>query len=109
MAEQGKKAAAFFGSIKTELLALTGVTVTAGGLMSLVKNTTSGLMDLSVQAKALGMTAKELDGVGKAAEAAGSSVEKLTLLCRGFNQQRSRLKVGYIIHLLQRLRSDSTH
>ncbi|MSE29679.1 lytic transglycosylase domain-containing protein, partial [Escherichia coli] len=42
MAEQGKKAASFFGSIKTELLALAGVTVTAGGLMSFVKNTTSG-------------------------------------------------------------------
>jgi hypothetical protein len=44
MAEQGK-AASFFSSIKTELLALTGVTVTAGGLMSFVKSTTSGLMD----------------------------------------------------------------
>ncbi|MDH8517406.1 lytic transglycosylase domain-containing protein, partial [Klebsiella pneumoniae] len=46
MAEQGKKAASFFSSIKTELLALTGVTVTAGGLISFVKSTTSGLMDL---------------------------------------------------------------
>ncbi|MCL0268412.1 lytic transglycosylase domain-containing protein, partial [Klebsiella pneumoniae] len=63
MAEQGKKAASFFSSIKTELLALTGVTVTAGGLMSFVKSTTSGLMELSIQAKSLGMTAKELDGV----------------------------------------------
>jgi hypothetical protein len=65
MAEQGKKAASFFSSIKTELLALTGVTVTAGGLMSLVKNTTSSLMDLSIQSKALGMTARELDGFGR--------------------------------------------
>lgn len=84
MAEQGKKAAAFFGSIKTELLALTGVTVTAGGLMSLVKNTTSSLMDLSVQAKSLGMTARELDGFGKAAESAGSSFERITAALQGF-------------------------
>ncbi|HEE3515027.1 lytic transglycosylase domain-containing protein [Klebsiella pneumoniae] len=84
MAEQGKKAAAFFGSIKTELLALTGVTVTAGGLMSLVKNTTSGLMDLSIQSKALGMTARELDGFGKAAESAGSSFERITAALQGF-------------------------
>lgn len=84
MAEQGKKAAAFFGSIKTELLALTGVTVTAGGLMSLVKNTTSSLMDLSIQSKALGMTARELDGFGKAAESAGSSFERITAALQGF-------------------------
>ncbi|HBR0482338.1 TPA: lytic transglycosylase domain-containing protein [Klebsiella pneumoniae] len=94
MAEQGKKAAAFFGSIKTELLALTGVTVTAGGLMSLVKSTTSGLMELSVQAKALGMTAKELDGVGKAAEAAGSSVEKINAALQGFQSAKEQAKSG---------------
>ncbi|HBY8048292.1 lytic transglycosylase domain-containing protein [Klebsiella pneumoniae] len=84
MAEQGKKAAAFFGSIKTELLALTGVTVTAGGLMSFVKSTTSGLMELSIQAKSLGMTARELDGFGKAAESAGSSFERITAALQGF-------------------------
>lgn len=84
MAEQGKKAASFFSSIKTELLALTGVTVTAGGLMSLVKNTTSSLVDLSIQSKALGMTARELDGFGKAAESAGSSFERITAALQGF-------------------------
>lgn len=84
MAEQGKKAAAFFGSIKTELLALTGVTVTAGGLISFVKSTTSSLMDLSIQSKALGMTARELDGFGKAAESAGSSFERITAALQGF-------------------------
>ncbi len=84
MAEQGKKAASFFSSIKTELLALTGVTVTAGGLISLVKNTTSSLMDLSIQSKALGMTARELDGFGKAAESAGSSFERITAALQGF-------------------------
>jgi hypothetical protein len=54
MAEQGKKAASFFSSIKTELLALTGVTVTAGGLMSFVKSTTSGLMDFPSSRKRWG-------------------------------------------------------
>ncbi|HFZ1375571.1 TPA: lytic transglycosylase domain-containing protein [Klebsiella pneumoniae] len=94
MAEQGKKAASFFSSIKTELLALTGVTVTAGGLMSFVKGTTSGLMELSIQAKSLGMTAKELDGVGKAAEAAGSSVEKISAALQGFQNAKQLAKVG---------------
>ncbi|WP_194760978.1 lytic transglycosylase domain-containing protein [Klebsiella variicola] len=94
MAEQGKKAASFFSSIKTELLALTGVTVTAGGLMSFVKSTTSGLMELSIQAKSLGMTAKELDGVGKAAEAAGSSVEKISAALQEFQNAKQLAKVG---------------
>lgn len=94
MAEQGKKAASFFSSIKTELLALTGVTVTAGGLMSFVKSTTSGLMELSIQAKSFGMTAKELDGVGKAAEAAGSSVEKISAALQGFQNAKQLAKVG---------------
>lgn len=94
MAEQGKKAASFFSSIKTELLALTGVTVTAGGLMSFVKSTTSGLMELSIQAKSLGMTSKELDGVGKAAEAAGSSVEKISAALQGFQNAKQLAKVG---------------
>lgn len=94
MAEQGKKAASFFSSIKTELLALTGVTITAGGLMSFVKSTTSGLMELSIQAKSLGMTAKELDGVGKAAEAAGSSVEKISAALQGFQNAKQLAKVG---------------
>ncbi|VTM84847.1 transglycosylase SLT domain protein [Klebsiella pneumoniae] len=94
MAEQGKKAAAFFGSIKTELLALTGVTVTAGGLMSFVKSTTSGLMDLSIQSKALGMSARELDGWSKSAEAAGSSAEKISASLQGFQGAIQGARVG---------------
>ncbi|MFH2150763.1 lytic transglycosylase domain-containing protein [Klebsiella quasipneumoniae] len=94
MAEQGKKAAAFFGSIKTELLALTGVTVTAGGLMSFVKSTTSGLMDLSIQSKALGLSARELDGWAKSAEAAGSSAEKISAALQGVQDAKQLAKVG---------------
>ncbi|MFQ8241478.1 lytic transglycosylase domain-containing protein, partial [Klebsiella pneumoniae] len=89
-----KKAAAFFSSIKTELLALTGVTVTAGGLMSLVKNTTSGLMDLSIQSKALGLSARELDGWSKSAEAAGSSAEKISASLQGFQGAIQGARVG---------------
>lgn len=94
MAEQGKKAASFFGSIKTELLALTGVTVTAGGLMSFVKSTTSGLMDLSIQSKALGLSARELDGWSKSAEAAGSSAEKISASLQGFQGAIQGARVG---------------
>lgn len=94
MAEQGKKAASFFSSIKTELLALTGVAVTAGGLMSFVKSTTSGLMDLSIQSKALGLSARELDGWSKSAEAAGSSAEKISASLQGFQGAIQGARVG---------------
>lgn len=94
MAEQGKKAASFFSSIKTELLALTGVTVTAGGMMSFVKSTTSGLMDLSIQSKALGLSARELDGWSKSAEAAGSSAEKISASLQGFQGAIQGARVG---------------
>ncbi|MEC6345499.1 lytic transglycosylase domain-containing protein [Klebsiella pneumoniae] len=94
MAEQGKKAASFFSSIKTELLALTGVTVTAGGLISFVKSTTSGLMDLSIQSKALGLSARELDGWSKSAEAAGSSAEKISASLQGFQGAIQSARVG---------------
>ncbi len=94
MAEQGKKAASFFSSIKTELLALTGVTITAGGLISFVKSTTSGLMDLSIQSKALGLSARELDGWSKSAEAAGSSAEKISASLQGFQGAIQGARVG---------------
>ncbi|MGK3166167.1 lytic transglycosylase domain-containing protein [Klebsiella pneumoniae] len=94
MEEQGKKAASFFSSIKTELLALTGVTVTAGGLISFVKSTTSGLMDLSIQSKALGLSARELDGWSKSAEAAGSSAEKISASLQGFQGAIQGARVG---------------
>jgi len=77
METQGKKAATFFSSIKNELLALAGVSLTLGGLNSFVKNTTSDLQQLSVQSKALGMSARELDGWSRSAEAVGSSAGKI--------------------------------
>ncbi|NWK87040.1 lytic transglycosylase domain-containing protein [Raoultella terrigena] len=94
MEEQGKRAASFFSSIKTELLALAGVTVTAGGLVSFVKNTTTGLMDLSIQSKALGLSARELDGWSKSAEAAGSSAEKISASLQGFQGAIQGARVG---------------
>ncbi|MXF49856.1 transglycosylase SLT domain-containing protein [Raoultella sp. Lac2] len=94
MEEQGKRAASFFSSIKAELLALAGVTVTAGGLTSFIKGTTSGLMDLSIQSKALGLSARELDGWSKSAEAAGSSAEKISASLQGFQGAIQGARVG---------------
>ena len=62
--------------------------------MSLVKNTTSGLMDLSIQSKALGLSARELDGWSKSAEAAGSSAEKISASLQGFQGAIQGARVG---------------
>ena len=78
MEAQGKRAAGFFSSIRNELLALAGVTLSVHGLTSFVKSTTNGLMNMSIQSKALGISARSLDGWAKAATAAGSSAEKIT-------------------------------
>lgn len=75
---QGKRAAGFFSSIKNEMLALAGVSLTFGGTLGFVKGMTSDLQALANQSQVLGLSAKQLDGWARAAEAAGSSAEKIT-------------------------------
>ena len=65
----------FFDSIKNNILALAGISLTMGGAMAWINNTTKGLIDLGVQSKALGLSAKEVDGWGRAFKTAGSSAE----------------------------------
>lgn len=78
MEAAGKRAASFFGSIRTELLALVGVTLSVQGFKSFVTGMTNDLMQLSISSRALDMSAQSLDGWQRAAEAAGSSAEKIT-------------------------------
>lgn len=94
MEAQGKKASSFFSSIKNELLALAGVSLSAAGLTSFVKSTNSSLMELSIQSKALGISAKELDGWGKAADAAGSSAQKITGTLNNFQNAIQAYRSG---------------
>lgn len=78
MEAAGKRAASFFGSIRTELLALVGVTLSAQGIKTFITSMTSNLMQLGISSRSLDMSAKSLDGWQRAAEAAGSSAEKIT-------------------------------
>ncbi|WP_433670500.1 lytic transglycosylase domain-containing protein [Klebsiella michiganensis] len=78
MESQGKRAAGFFSSIKNEMLALAGVSLTFGGTLGFVKGMTGDLQELANQSQVLGLSAKQLDGWARAAEAAGSSAEKIT-------------------------------
>lgn len=78
MEAAGKRAASFFGSIRTELLALVGVTLSVQGFKNFITGMTDNLQQLAVNSQSLDMSAKSLDGWQRAAEAAGSSAEKIT-------------------------------
>lgn len=77
MESQGKRAAGFFSSIKNEMLALAGVSLTFGGTLKFVDGMTHSLQALSNQSAVLRASARELDGWGRAAEAAGSSAQAM--------------------------------
>ncbi|WP_165430938.1 hypothetical protein [Atlantibacter hermannii] len=84
MEAAGKRAASFFGSIRNEIIALAGVSLSLYGVKNFVTEMTSSLTQLGVSSKALDMTAKELDGFTGAAEAAGSSGEKIIGVLQNF-------------------------
>ncbi|WP_312293235.1 hypothetical protein [Atlantibacter hermannii] len=84
MEAAGKRAASFFGSIRNEIIALAGVSLSLYGVKNFVTEMTNSLTQLGVSSKALDMTAKELDGFTGAAEAAGSSGEKIVGVLQNF-------------------------
>lgn len=94
MEAAGKRAASFFGSIRTELLALVGVTLSANGIKNLITSTANSLQQLGINSKALDMSAKSLDGWSRAAEAAGSSAEKMQGTLAGFQDVLTQIRTG---------------
>jgi len=94
MEAAGKRAASFFGSIRTELLALVGVTLSAQGIKSFITSMTGNLQQLGISAGALDMSAKSLDGWQRAAEAAGSSAEKITGTLGNFQNVLTQIRTG---------------
>ncbi|HCP9899117.1 TPA: lytic transglycosylase domain-containing protein, partial [Salmonella enterica] len=71
MEQAGKRASKFFSGIRTQILALAGVTLTLGGLKSLVTGFAGDLNQLSIASDAFGMKAKHLDGWIRAGQANG--------------------------------------
>lgn len=71
MEQAGKRASKFFSGIRTQILALAGVTLTLGGLKSLVTGFAGDLNQLSISSDAFGMKAKHLDGWIRAGQANG--------------------------------------
>ncbi|CUY11679.1 Membrane-bound lytic murein transglycosylase D precursor [Serratia marcescens] len=90
----GKKAASFFSSIRAQVLALAGVTLSLGGLKSFVTGFTSNLNQLATAADAFGMSAKSLDGWTKAGEAFGVSANEIVGAFSRINDAKARLKSG---------------
>lgn len=94
MEASGKKAASFFSSIRAQLLALAGVTLSLGGLKSFVTGFTSNLNQLATAADAFGMSAKSLDGWTKAGEAFGVSANEIVGAFSRISDAKARLKSG---------------
>lgn len=80
---------ATFDSVKNSILSLAGVSLTLGGAFSWIKSTTSGLVELGVQSKILGMSAKQIDGWGRAYKAAGSTAENAIQNLRKIQQMKA--------------------
>lgn len=94
MEAAGKRAASFFGSIRTELLALVGVTLSVQGFKNFITGMTDNLQQLAINSQSLDMSAKSLDGWQRAAEAAGSSAEKITGTLSGFQNVLTQIRTG---------------
>lgn len=94
MEAAGKRAASFFGSIRTELLSLVGVTLSVQGFKNFITGMTDNLQQLAVNSQSLDMSAKSLDGWQRAAEAAGSSAEKITGTLSGFQNVLTQIRTG---------------
>ncbi|VEB99934.1 Uncharacterised protein [Cedecea lapagei] len=86
MEAAGKRAASFFGSIRNEVIALAGVSLSLIGVKNFVTGMTESLTKLSVTSKALDLSPKQLEGWTGAAEAVGSSTEKVTGILGNFQK-----------------------
>lgn len=94
MEAAGKRAASFFGSIRTELLALVGITLSAQGIKTFITSMTSDLMRLGIESRSLDMSAKSLDGWERAAAAAGSTAERMSGTLGAFQKTLTNIRTG---------------
>ncbi|EOF7793527.1 transglycosylase SLT domain-containing protein [Salmonella enterica] len=78
MEAAGKRAATFFSGIRTQILALAGVTLTLSGIKNLVTGTADSLSRLGTASTAFGMKATHLDGWRRAAQANAVDPEEIT-------------------------------
>lgn len=92
--KSGKQAASFFSGMRKEILALAGVTLTLSTINNKLKETSNSLMGLGTSAKAFGMTAKQVDGLGRTFEQGGATKEEATSLLSRISGSKSQLISG---------------
>lgn len=94
MEAAGKKASSFFSSIRTQVLALAGVSLSLAGLKNFVTSFTGKLNEMATQADAFGMSAKSLDGWIKAGQSFGVSANEIAGAFSRINDAKARLASG---------------
>ncbi|MES3389892.1 phage tail tape measure protein [Enterobacter hormaechei] len=77
MAEEGKKAAEFFRSIRNEMLALIGVTLTLKGVKDILIDTTHNMADLGRVSTLIGESARTVDAWGNAVKGFGGDAKTM--------------------------------
>ncbi|MDN8598616.1 phage tail tape measure protein [Citrobacter sp. S2-9] len=77
MAEEGKKAAEFFRSIRNEMLALIGVTLTLKGVKDILIDTTHSMADLGRVSTLIGESARTVDAWGNAVKGFGGDAKTM--------------------------------
>ncbi|WP_241364092.1 lytic transglycosylase domain-containing protein [Klebsiella pneumoniae] len=93
MAEDGKKAAEFFRSIKNEMLALIGVTLTLKGLKDVIIDSTHGLADLGRTANLIGESARTVDAWGNAVKGFGGDAKSAQATLLGLEDSITRFQL----------------
>ncbi|EED7979642.1 lytic transglycosylase domain-containing protein, partial [Salmonella enterica subsp. enterica] len=94
MEAAGKRASTFFSGIRTQILALAGVTLTLGGIKSLVTGFAGDLNRLSISSDAFGMKAKHLDGWIRAGQANGADAGEITGAFSRITDAKAAFKAG---------------
>lgn len=94
MEESGKRAASFFSSIKNQIIALAGVTVSIGGLQQFITSFTGKLNELSTASTAFGMSARALDGWTKAGAAFGVTAQEIASSFSKISDSQGLFKSG---------------
>lgn len=94
MEANGKKAASFFSSIRAQVLALAGITLSLSSLKSFVTGFTGNLNQMATAADAFGISAKSLDGWIKAGEAFGVSANETVSAFTRINDAKAKFKAG---------------
>jgi len=95
MEAAGKKAGSFFSSIRSQVVALAGVSLSLAGIKNFVTDFTGKLNNLATAAGAFGMSAQSLDGWEKAGAAFGVTADEIVRSFSRISDAKGKLAAGY--------------